>query len=217
MKRLSILLVAIFLIVSVEGASAFGRYTNGRVTIVKLGYLAPKDVKPGFMGSLMLGSAVDENVDVGVSIGYFSRSYKKNQIVAEEVSAGGVVQKTIQQTMNFSTKAIPILATIMVKFSSRMPFTFFLGGGLGYELLLNNETNYEQNVSEKRFYHGFGWQLQGGAMYRIGRRSWFFGEIFYNNATPSRNKSKDSKGLPTWEQVDFSGIGARLGFRLGGF
>ncbi|GBD93875.1 hypothetical protein BMS3Abin05_01470 [bacterium BMS3Abin05] len=217
MKRLSLPLTVVFLAALVQGVFAFGRYNNGRVTIIKLGYFAPKDVKSGLMGGIMLGSAVDENVDIGISVDYFSRTFKKDQIVAKTVSAGGVVQSTVQRTMDFSTHAIPIMANIIVKFSSRMPFTFFLGGGLGYELLFNKETNYKENISEKRFYHGVGWQLEGGAMFRIGRYSWFFGEVFYNEASPSRNKNKNAQGLPTWEEVDFSGVGARVGFRLGGF
>ena len=217
MKRTSVLATVLLLFGLVQGASAFGRYSNGRVTVVKLGYFSPKDVKPGFIGGVMLGSAVDENVDIGISVDYFSRAYKKDELVAKSVSQGGVVQSTMQRTMDFSTQVIPVMASILVKFSARMPFTFFLGGGLGYQLLFNKETNYAENVSERRFYKGFGWQAEGGAMYRIGRRSWFFGEVFYNSATPSRNKNKNSQGLPTWEQVDVSGVGVRLGVRLGGF
>ncbi len=217
MKRVPFLAVVLLVFGLVQGASAWGRTNSGRVTVVKLGYFAPKDVKSGFIGGVMLGSAVDENVDIGISVDYFSRSYKKDELVAKSVSQGGVVESTIQRSMDFSTQVIPINASIMVKFSARMPFTFFLGGGLGYQLLFNKETNYEEKVSERRFYKGFGWQAEGGAMYRIGRRSWFFGEVFYNSATPSRNKNKNAQGLPTWEQVDISGVGVRLGVRLGGF
>ncbi len=217
MKRLFFFGLAFFLVIWVGQSFAYGPYNRGRVTIVKLGYFSPKAVKPGFIGGIMVGSSVDENVDVGISVDYFSRSYKKDELVAKTVSEGGLVQSTMQRTLDFSTQAIPITASIVVKFSNQMPFTFFLGGGLGYQLLFNKETNYQENVSERRFYRGFGWQLEGGAMYRIGQRSWFFGEVFYNSATPSRNKNKNAQGLPTWEQVDISGVGVRLGVRLGGY
>ncbi len=47
-------------------------------------------------------------------------------------------------------------------------------------------------------------------MLRLGRRSDLTGEVFYSSAEVSRNRAKTPAGLPVWDQVDLSGIGARV-------
>ena len=154
-------------------------------------------------------------VDMGMSIDLFRRSYQRDILIAQEVSDGKVVNDKFQRDLDFSTTAIPIMGTITVKLSADKPFTYFMGGGLGYAMMWNKETNYIEEVSEKRFYHGFTWQLGGGMMYQLGSRSHLVGEVFYNDAHLKRDKGKNAEGLPVWTEVDLSGFAFRLGIRIG--
>jgi len=134
---------------------------GSRVTTIRLGYYNPKDTKSGLLIGVNLSTAVDENVDFGLSVDFFHRSYKQEREVADTVSAGGVIEHTIVRELEFTTTAVPIMASLTLKLNSQLPFTYFFGGGLGYELLFNKENNYETQISDTRFYHGFCWELQG--------------------------------------------------------
>ncbi len=188
---------------------------RSKSTTLKFGYFNPKGAKSGASFGLNLSSGVDETVDMGFSVDLFHRSYQRDSEVARVVSEGGVVESQIQRDMDFSTTAIPIMGTFSVKLSPDMPFSYFIGGGLGYALMWNKETNYTLDVSEKRFYHGFTWQLGGGIMYQLGSRSHLVGEVFYNDAHVKRDKGKTANGLPVWTEVDLSGVAFRLGIRIG--
>ena len=212
-KEFKVLLTVLVFIAGQQIASAQGL----RVTTFKLGYFNPKDTKSGFIFGANFGSAIDENVDIGIGIDFFHRNYTEDKKVAERVSPGGVVESTIQRELEFTTTILPIMGTITVKISPEYPFSYYIGGGLGYELLFNKERNYQEGVSESRFYHGFSWLVNGGVLYRIGSRSAFLGEVFYNGATVHRGKGKTTEGLPIWEEVNLSGLGVRFGIRLGFF
>jgi len=190
---------------------------GSRVTTIRLGYYNPKDTKSGLLIGVNLSTAVDENVDFGLSVDFFHRSYKQEREVADTVSAGGVIEHTIVRELEFTTTAVPIMASLTLKLNSQLPFTYFFGGGLGYELLFNKENNYETQISDTRFYHGFCWELQGGVMYRLGRRSWLIAEVLYHDAHVKRNRKKTEAGLPIWDEVNLSGLGFRFGVRMGGY
>jgi hypothetical protein len=88
-----------------------------------------------------------------------------------------------------------------------------VGGSLGYEFLFDTYTNHAAKTSEKFKFSGFGWMARAGMDCAIGSRSFFSLEAFYNNCKVKGNK-KEIEGLPTWDQVDVSGIGLRAGVRV---
>ena len=210
----AVLVGSILLIALTSDAGAWHRYSN-KVSMLRLGYYSPKDARSGFVFGATMGNAVDELVDLGLSVDIFRRSYRKDSQIAETVSSGGVVEHTVVRELDFSTTAIPVLGTVTVKFSSTMPFTYFLGGGLGWALLWNKETNYVAGASERRFYHGFAWRAEGGILYRLGSRSQLIGEVFYMGSSPKRNRERTAEGLPVWQEVNLSGLGFRVGLRIG--
>jgi len=206
----------LFLWMFTSVAFAYG-YGRAKSTTFKIGYYNPKDAKGGLMLGINMSGSADEMVDLGFSLDVFHRSYQKDSEVAKSVSSGGVVERQMQRNLDFSTTAIPLMGTITVKFSSTMPFTYFMTGGLGYALMWNKETNYDLDVSDKRFYHGFTWRVGGGAMYRLGSRSYLLGEVFYNDAHLKRNQGETPNGLPVWTEVNMSGLGFCIGIRVGGY
>jgi len=185
-----------------------------RPTGIRLGYLDPKGSQAGLILGLDLTAQVDETVELGVTINGFRKSYEKTTTIAQQVSAGGLIEKQVQQELAFTTFFLPIMAEAIVHFGQE-DFHFFANGGLGYEMLWNNENNLAQQKRERRYYSGFMWLAGGGFQQRLGSRSAFIGEVFYHNATVKRNQTKNTEGLPVWSQVDLSGLGFRGGLRFG--
>jgi hypothetical protein len=181
---------------------------------IRLGYIDPKGSKAGLILGVDLTGRIDESVELGATVNAFRRSYEQTTRVAEVVNASGLVEKTVQKNLEFTTFFLPIMAEAIVHLGQQ-DFHWFANGGLGYELLWNNENNFEQGKKERRFYKGFTWLVGGGFQYRIGSRSALIGEIFYHNATVKRNETKNEQGLPVWSEVDLSGLGFRGGLRFG--
>ncbi|MDZ7272001.1 MAG: porin family protein [candidate division KSB1 bacterium] len=188
---------------------------RGKELGVRVGYLNPKDAKSGFAIGASLGAEVDEAVSIGVAADLFRRHYVKTSEVATTEYESGLSETTVQKEVDYNTTILPLLAELLVKMRASRQHAYLLRGSLGYELLWNKEQNFAQGVSETRFYSGFTWQVGGGIMFRLGRRSDMTGEIFYSSAEVSRNRTKTPAGLPVWEQVDLSGIGARVTVTMG--
>jgi hypothetical protein len=84
---------------------------------------------------------------------------------------------------------------------------------LSWEILFNKETNYTDNVSESRHYSGFGYIIRAGIQYNIGSRSDLVVQLIYNGCTVTGNEEQ-KHGLPTWDEVNVSGLGITGGLRL---
>jgi hypothetical protein len=181
---------------------------------IRLGYLDPKGAKAGFVLGMDLTTQVDESVELGVTISGFRRSYQQVTSVAQQVSAGGLVEQQVQKELEFTTFFVPIMGEAIVHFGQE-DFHLFANAGLGYEMLWNKENNFIDNKQERRYYGGFAWLAGGGFQYRLGSRSAFIGEVFYHNAKVKRGQNKNTQGLPVWSQVNLSGLGFRGGLRFG--
>ncbi|MCR4438579.1 MAG: outer membrane beta-barrel protein [bacterium] len=182
---------------------------------VRVGFLSPKDAKSGFSIGASLGAEVDEAVSIGIAADLFRRHYVKTSAVATTEYQSGVSETTIQKEVDYNTTIVPLLAELLVRMRGSRVHAYLLRGSLGYELLWNKEQNFAQDISERRFYSGFTWQVGGGIMYRLGRRSDISAEVFYSSAEVSRNRTETPAGLPVWDQVDLSGIGARVTVVMG--
>jgi hypothetical protein len=180
---------------------------------IRLGYIDPKDSKAGLMLGMDLTGKVDESVELGAAVNVFRRNYQKFTTVAQSVSAGGLVETTVQKDLEFTTFFLPIMGQAIIHFSED-DFHWFANGGLGYEMLWNNENNFVDGKKERRFYSGLAWMAGGGFQYRIGSRSAMIAEVFYHDAKVKRNETK-KQGLPVWSQVNLSGLGFRGGLRFG--
>lgn len=180
---------------------------------IRLGYIDPKDSKAGLMLGMDLTGKVDESVELGAAVNVFRRNYQKFTTVAQSVSAGGLVETTVQKDLEFTTFFLPIMGQAIVHFSED-DFHWFANGGLGYEMLWNHENNFVDGKKERRFYSGFAWMVGGGFQYRIGSRSAVIAEILYHDAKVKRNETK-KEGLPVWSQVNLAGLGFRGGLRFG--
>ncbi len=210
MKKLTILcLIAImgFFVTSSVQAQALS------ATTLKAGYFNPKGAKAGFIFGGNYSWIVDEAVDIGIGVDYFRKTHTEETTIAEQVSDDGIVENEIRTDAEFTTNILPVYGVVNIKFPAGRYLDYFASGGLGYSMLFSKETVYGDN-STSRFYSGFKWIVGGGIMYRVGSRSSFIAEAFYDGTKVSRDKKNDEDS-PTRYEVDLSGIGFRVGVRMG--
>jgi outer membrane protein W len=208
LKFLCIMLTAILVLSS--GAQAQGMLK------IKLGMYNPKDAKNGFIVGLVSGKQFDERVDAGIAVDLFMRQYTQDTAVDTLDSQGGNTYVTVQRSIDYSVFCLPITGQITIKILPDAVVVPYVGAGLGYEILFSREANYVTGQKDSRLYGGFGWQINAGAEYQLGSSSALLGEILYNGCTVSRNKGKNDLGYPVHEELNFSGLGFRIGVRLGG-
>ena len=178
------------------------------------GYLNPKGTQAGTILGASYGISVDERVDISLGLGYFHKNYEQLTEVADTSYASGVVENTVTKELEYSTTLLPISANVVIRIPFQPPLSYYVGGSLTYNFLFNNEKNFEEDISEKRTYKGFGWILRAGIDYSIGSRSSILIECLYNMGKTKRNVDETVKGLPVWDEVDISGLGIRAGLRL---
>lgn len=183
------------------------------VTTVKMGYFNPKDANGGFIFGGILGSAVDEAVDVGIGIDVFRGSNKEETKTGESTSGAGTKETGWRLDAESSSTIIPITAQVNMKLPASYTLFYTFGGGAGYEMLWTKEKEYDQDGevinSKSRFYHGFRWILTAGILYKLGSRSSFVLEAFYDGSKVSRKEQNITY------KVNPSGFGIRGGIRLG--
>ncbi len=214
MKKLFVILVVIGLIfVLSEVPTAFAQAYSA--TTLKAGYYNPKGAKAGFIFGGNYSWIVDESVDIGIGIDFFRKNYTDETELAKTVDQNKVVESEIIKNADFITTILPIYGIINVKFPAGTYLDYFVSGSLGYEWLWSNIKTYGDSKSNQtKSYNGFKWLLSGGIAYRIGSRSSFIAEVFYDGTKVSREK-KAEKGAPVRYEVDLSGLGFRVGVRMG--
>ena len=211
MRKLLIFLVVICLVLLLtEAPQAFAQAQSS--TTLKAGYFKPKGIdKSGFIFGGNYAWVVDEAVDIGIAVDYFRKSF------TEQTSFQVEGEQVVQTDSIYSTNILPIYGIINVKFPAGTYLDYFISGGLGYEFLFRKEINYLENGDENKktkSYGGFKWLVSAGIMYRVGSRSSFLAEVFYDGAKVSRDRKVANKPPQRYE-VDLSGIGFRVGVRMG--
>jgi hypothetical protein len=191
-------------------------FAQAPFTEFKVGYFHPEAAEAGYMFGLNLGRMIDESLSWSFEFNYFQKSYRKETTKLKEE---GFIDPEIKALeIQFKTRILPILLKLNYEhpLGYRSPFYARASAGLGWEMLWNVEDNYVEDAHQTRFFHGFGWQASGGIGLEISSSANFFADLFYNGSTVKRNKSVD-QGLPTWEELDISGLGFRVGVSIVGF
>ena len=111
------------------------------VTIAKIGYFNPKDTKGGLIFGGVIGSAVDEAVDVGLGVDIF-RATNKEETKIGEIPSGGTIYRLDAES---SSTIIPIIAQVNIKLPASYTLFYTFGGGIGYEMLWTKEKEYEKS------------------------------------------------------------------------
>jgi hypothetical protein len=214
-KRLLSIILALGFI-SAAAIPVLGQGTKP-FTQFRFGTLNPNDTKAGLILGVRTGRDFDQRVLVGFSADLFWKKFTRESTVSSDTTIGGVHYTTMQRTVDYTTLILPLMITIDVQIPvENLPIKPYFGGGIGYQLLFNKEDNYEQHISDSRFYSGFGFQFEVGAEYQMSPSTGLTLEAFYNGCKAKRGGGT-SLGLPTWEEVDISGMGFRLGIVLRGW
>lgn len=206
----------IIILIMISFSPEYVHAQNLNATTIKIGYFNPKDASSGLLFGLNHSYVIDEAIDVGFGADLFYKSYQRDTEVAKTQQTGDVTETTKQKDLEFSSLIVPLMATANIKipFSPYSPAFFMVNGGIGWEMMFNNEQNYATGEKQSRFYHGFGYMVNLGVMYQIGSRSALCVELGYNGSKVSRNH-KVEEGLPVWDEVNISGLIFRAGIRLG--
>jgi hypothetical protein len=178
------------------------------------GTLNPKGTRAaGLILSAGYGICVDERVDLGLGISMFHKGFTEKTEVASSTTLPGSEVKTVIMPLEYSTTLLPVGANATVHIPFQPPLGIHVGGSLVYEFLFDKYTNHETKQTEKSRFSGFGWMARAGFDLAIGSRSSLSAEAFYNGCKVKGNK-KEIEGIPTWDEVDVSGLGFRAGLRV---
>lgn len=204
MNRLTYGAMAILLLMVLSA-----HYTSAQsVTNIKLGVFNPKDAKTGFIVGFTTGRQVDERLDFSLGADLFIRRF----VQESTVSSGP--PSTLQTELSYSIYALPVMVHLDFHILPYAVIQPYIGVAGGYEILFSREANYYTGDKKNQFYGGFGWQLMIGGAYPLGSASSILGEVFYNGSTVRRSKGESELGFPIHEELDFSGLGLRVGLRF---
>ena len=208
MRKITVL--SILLIFTAAVSSVFAQGTS---TSIQLGWFSPQATETGFIIGLGQSKVFDEKVELGISLDFFNNKYTDEKTVAVDTTGTGTNINTRQASLETNTMMFPLMANLTIKIPVVFPLEPYISGSLGYVLLWDNYKNYEDNVEETKFFSGFAWRASAGLAYQLGSRSDITAEVMYIGAKPSRSEGEEN-GLPTWTEVDMSGLAFRLGVRL---
>ncbi len=186
---------------------------NMKALEIHVGTLNPKDTPSGMLLGGSYGINVDESVDISIGGFYFWKNYSETADVKTGTTDGGVSVTEKTQTLDYHTSLLPVSANVTVHFPVAQKLNVYGGAGISYQFLWNKEENIVASVENTRFFKGFGWVGRAGLEYLLGSRSSFIVEAYYNGCKVKGNKSEQA-GLPTWDEVNVTGLGIRGGVRL---
>lgn len=210
MKKIIIIIMFISCVFSLFAASKQNQF--------KFGFYIPNDSKTGMIFGGTYGSKIDESVDIFASGDFFYRNYVDDKTINVDTSNAGNEIISIKRSSDISTYYIPLMANVRVKFdyNNTQPY---IGGGLGWAMAFEDifiAKDVENNtplIDDVNFYHGFAGNINAGWLLPLGSRSQFLMEGFYNWSECKRNKEVSSTGI-TWDQLDMSGFGMRIGLAV---
>jgi len=186
-------------------------------TEFKVGYYEPNDTKGGFLFGLHLGRMIDESVSWGVEVDYFQKTYQDVIRIPDPFGLNNGEEVLVN--LQFVNRILPIFAKLNYEraIGNNSPVYFRASGGVGWEFVWSRIENFEAEVKDTRFYNGFGWQLSAGAGYEISSKAILFFDGFYNHSKVKRNSDSNDQGLPSWQELDISGFGVKVGVSIIGF
>ncbi|MEJ2535770.1 MAG: outer membrane beta-barrel protein [Calditrichia bacterium] len=195
-------------------------FSRAPFTEFKIGYFYPEDTDHGYLFGINAGRMIDESLSWSFEINYFQKGYKKIT-KKEDLYFGGIQPQQAELELEYRTIMLPLYAKLNYEhpIAFKSPIYFRGSAGLGWEMVWNKANNYQVTPSthETRFYNGFGWQATAGLGFEISSSANFFIDGFYNGSTVKRNSKTNDEGLPTWEELNVSGFGARVGISIVGF
>lgn len=184
-------------------------------TEFKLGRLDPNDTGSGYTGGISMGRRIDNRLWWGFEGLYFKSSYTQTTTVPDTVLLGNVIS-TKQVELDYNTTMLSLFINLSYerRFNQTSVFYYRASTGLGWEFIWNKENNYVDNVSRTRSFNTPALYLTTGLGLGISQTGLIFVDLVYNMATAKSNTQTNQGGLPTYQEINMSGFGFRLGVNL---
>ena len=180
---------------------------------ISLGLYSPPEIESGLNIGYGYYRYIDEMVSAGVGMDAFWTNYKKVSSVGIADTTGlGQTITTQQVEVNMTSYLLPLMGTVRVTLPIELgAFIPYTNVSLGWNILFNNETNYVTGEQTFRFFNGFGWSLGTGVSLGLGEKSSIGIETYYRSAKMKANVDETELGLPIYDELDMTGIGAQIG------
>ena len=180
---------------------------------ISLGLYSPPEIESGLNIGYGYYRYIDEMVSAGVGMDAFWTNYKKVSSVGIADTTGlGQTVTTQQVEVDMTSYLLPLMGTVRVILPFELgAFSPYTNVSLGWNILFNNETNYVTGEQTFRFFNGFGWSLGTGVSLGLGEKSSFGIETYYRSAKMKANVDETELGLPIYDELDMTGIGAQIG------
>jgi hypothetical protein len=173
----------LFLLLILMPIYSFAQWGTGAI---KIGHYSPSATEGGFIIGYEGGKAVDRNLNLGISLDWFHKSFVDEKLVQslDDIYGigGGSLNELRAQT---NLHDFPLMLNLTASFPVAPFVDFFAGGGVGAEILFISYSNF-QNPDKNEFQTAFdfNWSLSTGISYELGRRSDVFGEFTYHSSQP---------------------------------
>jgi outer membrane protein W len=186
---------------------------------VRVGFLSPSASKTSFFPGISYGINIDNVVELATGFDYFYNNSKETEKIGQYDSDSGNLIDTIEMGSDITTIYVPIMGTLKVGIPLDAPVIPYAGIGLGWGILWEDvfiaadpDGDFD-GIDKVSFYHGFNWATQIGVKYPLAPRASVYGEAFYNGGKMKSDIKKDAYSI-TWDEINMSGMGLRLGIEL---
>jgi len=180
---------------------------------IKLGVYDPSATSAGFIIGYEGGWYVDDNFIMGFSLDWFNKNYVDENLVKDFNSIPGVDSKLNELRATTNLNSFPLMCTATGSWPIGPRARAFITGSVGLEILFISYRNYDNpNNSDSKVASDFCWNLGGGVMYELGRRTDGIIELTYHNSSPSWQYTVNDRIFE--RSYDMSGFMLRVGLRF---
>ena len=180
---------------------------------IKLGVFDPSATSAGFILGYEGGWYVDDNFLLGYSIDWFNKNYVDENLVTDLNSTFGVNTKYYELRAKTNLNSFPLMGTVSGNWPIGPRTRAFVTGSVGLEILFISYRNYDNpNNSDSKVASDFCWNLGGGVMYELGKRTDGIIELTYHNSNPGWQYTVNDRIFE--RSYNMSGLMLRLGFRF---
>jgi hypothetical protein len=167
------------------------------------------------LGGIKFGGAPDPRVQLGVMVDWAHRGNAVTEVITNDTGPNGEQIRTQRELAESSTDLVPMLAYLQVGGAGRLPIVPYIGAGGGYQMLFLSAKDFATGETFDATYHGWAWQVWGGAAIPLGKTLKLTGEVFRTGGTVGRDLDQLGTGAGLREEIDVDGTGARFGLSFG--
>jgi hypothetical protein len=180
---------------------------------IKLGVYDPSATSAGFILGYEGGWYVDDNFIMGLSLDWFNKNYVDGNLVQDFNSIPGVDSKLNELRATTNLNSFPLMCTATGSWPIAPRARAFVTGSIGLEILFISYRDYDNPYnSNSKVASDLCWNLGGGVMYELGRRTDGIIELSYHNSSPSWQYTVNDRIFE--RSYDMSGLMLRVGLRF---